>query len=82
MPGPQELPSNEQTMVSTAIIRAGGLGKYAYGKVQVTRIDKATGKTVRFVVDVAGIINKGRRNLDKEVQDGDYINVPQALVNF
>ncbi|MGA3172074.1 MAG: polysaccharide biosynthesis/export family protein [Chthoniobacteraceae bacterium] len=81
-PGPQDLPSNERTMVSTAIIRAGGLGKFADGhKVEVTRQDK-NGKTIRFKVDVASIIDQGRRDRDVELEDGDYINVPQKLINF
>ena len=82
MPGAQDLPSNEQTKVSTAIIRAGGLDKFANGhKVQVTRKEKS-GKTVRFNVDVKAIIERGRQELDIELMDGDYINVPQNLVNF
>ena len=44
-PGPQDLPSNEQTKVSTAIIRAGGFDKFAdERKVKVTRRDKVSGK--------------------------------------
>jgi protein involved in polysaccharide export with SLBB domain len=31
-PGPQDLPANEQTMVSTAIIRAGGFAQFANGR--------------------------------------------------
>ncbi len=51
-PGPQELPVNERTTVSTAIIRAGGLDKFANGhKVQVTRKER-NGKIDRFTVDV------------------------------
>jgi protein involved in polysaccharide export with SLBB domain len=81
-PGPQDLPSNERTMVSTAIIRAGGFDKFANGhRVQVTRKDK-NGNTVRYVVDVEAIIEKGRMDKDMELEDGDYINVPQNLVNF
>jgi len=83
MPGPQDLPSSEQTMVSTAVIRAGGFDKFANGhKVQVTRKDKVTGKTERFTVDVKAIIEKGRRDEDRELEDGDYINVPQNVINF
>ena len=81
-PGPQELPENERTMVSTAIIRAGGLAQFANGhRVQVTRKDK-NGQTEHFTVDVKAIIEKGRMDKDMELQDGDYINVPQNAVNF
>jgi protein involved in polysaccharide export with SLBB domain len=82
IPGPQDLPSSERTMVSTAIIRAGGFDKFANGhKVQVTRKDK-NGNAQRYTVDVAAIIQKGRMDKDMELQDGDYINVPQNVVNF
>jgi polysaccharide export outer membrane protein len=81
-PGPQDLPANEETMVSTAIIRAGGFAQFANGrKVQVTRKDK-NGQMEHFVIDVKSIIEKGRRDKDMELQDGDYINVPQNAVNF
>lgn len=80
--GAQELPFNERTMVSTAIIRAGGFDKFANGhKVQITRRDK-DGKTERFIVDVKYIIEKGHPEKDIELDDGDYINVPQNVVNF
>jgi protein involved in polysaccharide export with SLBB domain len=82
IPGVQDLPSSEHTMVSTAIIRAGGLAKFANGhKVQVTRKDK-TGKPERYTIDVSAIIEKGRTDKDMELQDGDYINVPQNIINF
>lgn len=82
IPGPQDLPSNERTMVSTAIIRAGGFDKFANGsRVQVTRRD-GSGKTQRFDVDVKAIIEKGRLDKDLELHDGDYINVPQKFINF
>ena len=81
-PGPQELPANEQTMVSTAIIRAGGFAPFAWGsRVQVTRTDK-NGQTQKFTVDVDAIIIKGKREKDVELLPGDYINVPQRPFNF
>jgi protein involved in polysaccharide export with SLBB domain len=82
VPGAQELPANERTTVSIAVMRAGGLDKFANGrKVQVTRTDK-DGKTTRYTVDVRAVIEKGRRDRDLELQDGDYINVPQNVINF
>jgi polysaccharide export outer membrane protein len=79
--GPQDLPSNERTTVSNAIIRAGGFDKFADGKhVKVTRKDK-TGRAQSFIVDVASVIN-GHLERDVELEDGDYINVPQKLINF
>ncbi len=82
MPGPQELPANEKTMVSTAIIRAGSFSLYADSKhVKLTRKQK-DGETQRVTIDVDAIINKGKLDKDVELQDGDYINVPQKWVNF
>jgi hypothetical protein len=49
--------------------------------VQVTRKDK-NGQTEHFIIDVKAIINNGRLDKDMELQDGDYINVPQNAVNF
>jgi len=81
-PGPQELPENEQTMVSIAIVRAGGFAQFAWGsRVQVTRTDKS-GKTLKFTVDVDAILYKGKREKDLELLPGDYINVPQKPINF
>jgi protein involved in polysaccharide export with SLBB domain len=81
-PGPQDLPANERTTVSMAIIRAGGLAQFANGRrVQVTRKDKS-GKSVRFTVDITYIIDKGHPEKDAELLDGDYINVPQRLFNY
>jgi len=82
-PGPQDLPANERTTVSNAIIRAGGFAKFANGgHVKVTRKDKLSGKAESFTVDVQSIITKGRLDRDIELQDGDYINVPQNIINF
>jgi protein involved in polysaccharide export with SLBB domain len=82
VPGPEELPANERTTVSIAIIRAGGLAQYADGKkVQLTRRDK-DGKAERFTIDYDSIIDKGRTDRDMELQDGDYIKVPQKFINF
>jgi len=81
-PGPQDLPANERTTVSNAIIRAGGFDKFANEhKVKVTRKDR-TGKAASFTVDVKSIIVGGHMEKDVELQDGDYINVPQNVINF
>ncbi len=80
-PGPDNLPANEDMTVSGIIIAAGGPTQMAWtSKVQVTR--QESGKTNRFLVDVNSIINKGHREKDVELLDGDYINVPQKPVNF
>ena len=81
-PGPQDLPANERTTTANAIIRAGGFDKFADGhKVKVTRKDR-TGHPVSFNVDVKSVIDKGQLDKDVELQDGDYVNVPQRLITF
>jgi len=81
-PGPLDLLASDRNTVSTAIIRAGGFALYADDhNVQVTR-KTPDGKTIRFKVDVAKVIKYGRQDLDREIQDGDYINVPQHMINF
>lgn len=81
-PGPQELPSNERTMLSNAIIRAGSFAKFAdQRKVKVTRREK-DGKVVRYVVDEKAVIYEGHLDKDLELEDGDYINIPQKLINY
>jgi protein involved in polysaccharide export with SLBB domain len=81
-PGPQDLPANERTTLSNAIIRAGGFAKFANEhKVKVTR-KGGNGKATSYTVDVRSIIVGGHMEKDIELQDGDYINVPQNVINF
>jgi polysaccharide export outer membrane protein len=82
MPGPQDLFPGERTTVSAVILKAGGFAQYANDRqVKVTR--KTTkGETETFTVDVKAILKDGRLNLDREVREGDYIYVPQKLINF
>jgi polysaccharide export outer membrane protein len=81
-PGPEDLPANERTTLSMAIIRAGGFAQFANDRrVQLTRKDK-DGKPERYIIDVKSIIQNGRTDRDMELQDGDYINVPQKTVNW
>ncbi len=82
IPGPQDVLNGERMTVSAAIIKAGGFDKFANErKVQVTRRNKA-GQIERHTVDVRAVINNGRQDLDLELHDGDYINVPQRIITF
>lgn len=81
-PGAQDLPVNEHVTVSSAIMRAGGFDKFADEKhVKIIRQTK-DGRATTLNVDVGSIIEKGHRERDVELEDGDYIDVPQRLINF
>ena len=81
-PGPQEMIANQKTMLSSAIIRAGDFSQYADDRrVKVTRVGK-DGKSTSFIVDVKHIIKDGHREKDVELEDGDYVNVPQKWINY
>ncbi len=68
--------------LSQAVTNAGGVGRYGDGhKVKLTRAGKG-GEPQSFVRDVKAILEKGRRDLDMPLQDGDQIFVPRALFNF
>jgi polysaccharide biosynthesis/export protein len=79
--GPQEIPIGETLTVSAAIIKAGGFAQFADDrKVKITR--KGKGGTENFVVDVKAVLEKGKIDLDRELRDGDYVHVPQRLINW
>jgi protein involved in polysaccharide export with SLBB domain len=50
-------------------------------KVRVERMDQATGQTKAFFVNIEAV-NKGDRNQDVELQDGDRITVSEKWFNF
>jgi protein involved in polysaccharide export with SLBB domain len=50
-------------------------------KVRVERLDQATGETKSFYVNIEAV-NKGERNQDIELQDGDRITVAEKWFNF
>lgn len=80
-PGPQDFYPGEQLTVSAAIVKAGQFTQFAKKVVQVSR-KGPDGKPEVFNVDVGRILNRGERNLDRELQDGDYIHVPRAIIVF
>lgn len=80
--GPMEIPFNEKFTVSKAILRAGGFAEFAnQRKVLVTR-PKPDGSTETLTVNVKEVIERGRQDLDIEVQPNDLIRVPERLINF
>jgi hypothetical protein len=50
-------------------------------KVRVERLDPATGKTKEIFVNIEAV-NKGERDQDLELQDGDRITVSEKWFNF
>jgi protein involved in polysaccharide export with SLBB domain len=81
-PGPLLLPKDERFTVTKAIIAAGNFAVFANGgKVQLIRYDK-TGKKFVTYMDVDRIMKRGEFEKDIQVQDGDWIIVPEKLINF
>lgn len=81
-PGPLLLPKDERFTVTKAIIAAGNFATFANGgKVQLIRYDK-TGKKYLTYIDVDRIMKRGEFEKDIQVQDGDWIIVPEKLINF
>jgi len=82
MPGPQDIPSDEEFTVSKAILRAGGFTDYADRKdVRVTR-KGVDGADQTLKVNVAEILDKGRTDADLKLEPGDLIVVPERLIRF
>ncbi len=81
--GVQEIPGGEPYTLSKAILRAGGFGQFA-DKRRV-KIFRKTGKSEKekpIVVDLVEVFDKGRTDKDVLLLPGDYVMVPQRLVNF
>ena len=81
-PGPVLLDPTEHVTVSNLILKAGGFAQFAASdNVRVTRKEK-DGEKQTFSVNVLGVWKAARNAEDPEVLDGDYIYVPQKLVNL
>ena len=81
-PGPQDLVPGEKTTVSAVIMKAGGCTQFGDSrKVKVTRKAKGGG-TDSFMVDIKSVIEKGELDQDRDVREGDYVYVPQKLINW
>ena len=67
---------------AVAIIAAGNFATFANGgKVQLIRYNEAGKKYVTYV-DVDRIMKRGEFEKDVQVQNGDWIIVPEKLINF
>lgn len=81
-PGPQDIPSDETLTLSKAILRAGDFTDFADKKrVKVTRKTIAGGDET-FIVNVAEILEKGRKEADLALQSDDLIYVQERLIRF
>lgn len=82
VPGPVLLDPSEHLTVSNIILKAGGFAQFAASNnVRVTRKQK-NGEKQTFSVDVLGVWRAARKAEDPEVLDGDYIYVPQKVINM
>lgn len=79
--GPQEIISGEPLTLTNAILKAGGLGAWGYGK-KVKLQRQKNGVTDTTIVDFDDIIKNGDVNKDPVLQDGDRIFVPKKKINF
>lgn len=80
--GPLAIPPDGKLYLSQAIIEAGGMGDFAnQRKVKLIR-KRGTKSSKTYIVDVKDIIQNGRRDKDKLLEPGDWIIVPQRLINF
>ena len=84
VPGPQDIPSDEEFTVSKAVLRAGGFTDYAdKHNVRITHKGSATGAAEQSVtVNVGAILEKGKISSDVTLQAGDLIYIPERLVHF
>lgn len=72
-------------MLSDVIISAGGKSGNEYAnlkKVKIRRVDPATNKETVIEANVTNIIEKGDRNADIELKDGDRVEVPARSILF
>jgi polysaccharide export outer membrane protein len=81
-PGPLLLPADESFTVTKVIIAAGNLSTFGNGaKVRLIRYGES-GKKYETQVNVARIMQRGEFDKDIPVRNGDWIIVPEKLINF
>jgi protein involved in polysaccharide export with SLBB domain len=81
-PGPLLLPADEHFTVTKAIIAAGNLSTFGNGgAVKLIRYGES-GKKYETMVNVTRIMKRGEFEKDIRVRNGDWIIVPEKLVNF
>jgi len=74
---PGRYPLEEETTISTAVIAAGGLTRFAKNDVRVRRVNPETGKTEILEVDLKAIRNG--KETDLVLRPNDVITVPRKL---
>lgn len=83
--GVMPIPPDEEVLLSTAIIKLGYSEFANLKKVEVYRLDKATGKAMDpIVLNMESVIKKGERGEGKDLilQDGDRVNVKEKTFVF
>jgi polysaccharide biosynthesis/export protein len=82
VPGPLELPRDEELTISKAVMRAGGFDDFADGKhVQVTRKTESGTNDV-FTVNVSAVLDKHKIEDDQNAEPGDFIYVPEKTFRY
>jgi protein involved in polysaccharide export with SLBB domain len=81
-PGAQEIYNGEKITLSAVILKAGGFAQFADSrKVKVVRKNR-NGDSQTFIVDMKAVLDQGKMDQDFDIQDGDYVIVPQRLINW
>ncbi|MDW8308120.1 MAG: polysaccharide biosynthesis/export family protein [Verrucomicrobiales bacterium] len=82
LPGPVEIPPNENFTVGRAILKAGGFSDFANMKrVQIVR-KMPDGATRTIEVNLRNVFEEGRIEEDVPVEPNDLIIVPKRGINF
>ncbi|MDZ4814903.1 MAG: polysaccharide biosynthesis/export family protein [Verrucomicrobiota bacterium] len=81
-PGPQIYRVGEEATVMRALIKAGGLGRWANGK--KTQVVRYNDQKVReeITIDAEALMNEGKKELDIPLKNGDTIIVPEKKIGF
>jgi polysaccharide export outer membrane protein len=81
-PGAQEIYNGDKVTLSAMILKAGGFAQFADSrKVKVVRKNR-NGEAQSFIVDMKAVLDQGKMDQDFEMRDGDYVIVPQRLLNW
>ncbi len=81
--GPVEIDLAKENTISKVILSVGGFSDFANKRrVLIIRNNPSTDENERIEVDVQTILEDGKLENDVEVQDGDFIIVPQRLLNW
>ncbi len=76
------LPDDQELMLSEAMLQLAIPDFADLRKVEIQRFDPDTQRTITKEVNVQNILNKGQRDLDVALQDGDRVRVPARRFTF